>query len=123
MWVFTSFGAFSVVAPKSDEGRGPTVEADKAMIRSRRRGDLEELFRRYPALAGTRIIESDHADYRWRAIVSRVVWADVMWQIATDATYTNFKSEAAAQAKGRDGRDYVHALHDVWAVMRRLQEG
>ena len=36
--------------------------------------------------------------------------------------WSNFKNETA-KYQGKSGREYVGALHEVWAVMHRLQEG
>jgi DNA-3-methyladenine glycosylase I len=38
-----------------------------------------------------------------------------------EQTWSNFKNEAA-RFQGKAGADYVHALHEVWSVMYRLQE-
>jgi len=45
----------------------------------------------------------------------------VMSEMADEQTWSNFKNEAA-RFQGNAGRDYVQALHDVWDVMRNLQE-
>ena len=37
-----------------------------------------------------------------------------------ETDYDNFKSEVA-RFQGREGAEYEHALHEVWAVMNKLQ--
>ncbi len=45
-------------------------------------------------------------------------WIEVTQELAAEIDYGNFKD----RAHSRSGDDkYVDALHDVWAVMERLQ--
>ena len=122
MWLFTTFGFFSVITPKENAGRGPKIEKNKVMIRARLRSHLEALQDRYPLLAKSRILQSPApADYHWRLIADRVVWGNVVRDLVVSSEITNFKSAAALEAKTPADHRYVHALHQVWAIMDGLQ--
>jgi len=116
----TTEGMFSAVCPRTEEGRGLDIETDKIMVRARVRGHLETLQIRFPTLREAELIETPHADYRFRIIVPKQAWADAVAEMISEQEYTNFKNAAAA-AQGPDDGGYVHALHDVWSVMYGLQ--
>lgn len=70
---------------------------------------------RSPALAPW---EDRHADYRWRAEVTREEWRDALVQLAGEIEYDNFK-HAVAEAQGHERADiYLR----VWSALRALQE-
>lgn len=106
MWIFTNFGAFSVV----QDDKNP----HEVMVRSRRRVDLVELRKRYvPDLV---IINTPDNDYHWRAFTTRIAVAEALKQIAYDIDYGNFKDSV------RDAR--LHdAYVDVWSAMYRAFGG
>ena len=122
MWIASVTGWYSAVCPRSDDGRGREIEADKIMVRARAFGHLHALQRRFPALAGAEIIVTPRADYRYRLIVPKAVWAKVVAAMVMEVDYDNFK-DAAAREQGPDERGYVGALHRVWSVMHALQAG
>jgi hypothetical protein len=90
------------------------------MVRARVRSHLEALQERFVDLRDAEMIETAHADYRFRIIVSKDAWADAVREMVMEQDYGNFKN-AAATAQGNDGDDYVHALHRVWSIMSDLQ--
>jgi hypothetical protein len=49
----------------------------------------------------------------------KVARADVLSELAQALTYDNFQS---AVAKQPDDAVYEDCLHDVWAIMRRLEK-
>jgi len=120
MWIFGTEGMFSAVCPRSEGGHGSDIETDKIMVRARVRNHIEALQARFPALRGAELIETPHADYRYRIVVPKEAWADAVRDMVMEQEYTNFKN-AAAEAQGADDSGYVSALHEVWSVMRRLQ--
>lgn len=116
MWLFTRHGFYSVTRS--------IQEPDKLQIRARAKGDLERLAgfmatREQPVAQGTakdlqKIIETPHADYRWRAIVTPEVWQIIAVELMADIIYSNFKNEIAD--------NYRHNLYlRVWGVMNQLQ--
>lgn len=50
--------------------------------------------------------------------MEKPVWSSVMKELADELDYDNFKS---AVAKEPNSSDYEECLHDVWAIMRRLE--
>jgi hypothetical protein len=58
------------------------------------------------------------SDYPFRIFVEKPVWSSVMKELADELDYDNFKS---AVAKEPNSSDYEECLHDVWAIMRRLE--
>lgn len=108
MWIFTTFGFFSIVQKPGD---------DRLTVRARARTDLDALRSQYlPALSET--IEGAGTDYRYRATVPRADLAQAMSRIVTDVTYSNFKSEVARGAG--HGRERLY--HRVWDVMYTLRD-
>ncbi|MFO1010534.1 MAG: hypothetical protein U1F29_10775 [Planctomycetota bacterium] len=99
------------------------VEHDRLMVRARKREHLELLRSQHAVLTGMRILRSpDHADYRWRVLVPRSVFAEVMREIVERLTVTNVKSDAHVH-EAETGRDYVSALHACHALFAKLQAG
>ena len=108
MWIFTTFGFFSIVQKPGDE---------RLTVRARARQDLDALRSQYlPSLSET--IEGAGTDYRYRATVPRAELAGAMSRIVTDVTYANFKSEVAA----RSGHGRSNLYHRVWEVMLKLRD-
>ena len=118
MWLFTPYGFYSVVCGSGMSGGAWQLAPDLLMIRGRSRGHLEALQKRFPELQAGDVMETPDTDYRYRLLVAKDVWADVVRQLAAEIDYGNFKSRAAIQSG--DPR-YVDALHEVWEVMERLQ--
>lgn len=119
MWISSVVGTFSVVQAGPEPGKQPGAPR-KLMVRARVMKHLELLQRDHPSLRRYPIIRSDPGrDYLWRIIVPRTTFARVMAAMVEKLTYSNFKS--AAEATPDLDRDYVDALHSVWAVFRKLQ--
>lgn len=121
MWIFTKHGFFSAVcARRGTGGHGQPVDPGRIMVRARDRRHLEELKSRFPAQLGScEIVATPEADYACRLFVGKPAWAQVLAALAEETDYDNFKSEVARH-QGPRGRAYEEALHDVWAVARRL---
>ncbi|HWR50112.1 MAG TPA: hypothetical protein VN428_03340 [Bryobacteraceae bacterium] len=117
MWLFTRYGFFSIACAQKQNG---TMDADTVMVRARCREHLCNLQERVSALATYEIRLTPGRDYACRIIVPKRVWADVLFDLATEQEWSNFKNEVA-DFQGEGGAGYVHALHDVWARMARLQ--
>jgi len=120
MWLFTKYGFFSVVSARKGFGEpGKPVDPDRVMIRSRSRTHLEQLQDRFPSLQGSRIESFSHSDYPFRVFVQKAVWSLVMKDLADELDYDNFKGVIGRQP---DEGQYLDCLHDVWAIMRRLEK-
>jgi hypothetical protein len=117
MWLFTRYGFFSVACASGENG---SLDPQKLMIRARRKSHLQKLQSRFPAIAAAEIMKLDYRDYRYRLLVPKAGWVSVIAELASEQDWSNFKNEAA-RFQGREGSDYVHALHNVWEVMDRLQ--
>lgn len=107
MWLFTDTGFISAVTHRDDK--------NKMMVRARDKKSLESL----AELAGTPIDKTPSADYPWRTTVTKKVLKQWMSKSIDDAEYDNFKSRVS---KTR-GYEFVDALHEVWSVMHRVEEG
>lgn len=107
MWLFTTKGFFSVVTADG--------EGDNLMIRARVRGDLENLKREHEP--GLKILDSAGTDYRYRAIIERRVFLNILVELGDEITYRNFKDEVKAQ----QGKKRYKAYTQVWSVMVGLQ--
>lgn len=111
MWLITPVGFFSIVEKPTDKGR------DTLTVRARVRSDLVALKRTACPSLG-RIRESADTDYRYRATARRADLALAVAQMVERLSYSNFKSEVAAQ----QGDERAHLYHDVWAVLHRMQD-
>ena len=119
MWLSSVAGTFSVVQAGPEPGKRPGAPR-KLMVRARVRQHLELLQRDHPSLWRYPIIRSEPGrDYLWRIIVPRTTLARVIAAMVTGIRYGNFKSACAASPDLDPA--YNTALHDVWAVFRRLQ--
>ncbi len=115
MWTFTRYGFYSTVQARDATGKYelPGVLS----VRARLRSHLEALTERFPEFlppAGA-IIETWRADYRYRLLVDRYDWADVVSELAREIDYTNFKNECPDP-------DYHKWLNSVWGAGFRAQE-
>jgi len=119
MWLFLKYGFYSVACASKEDG---SLDRDRVMIRARRAEHLRNLQERFPALAGAEILALRDSDYGYRLVVDKAVWLPVLVEAGEEQTWSNFKNEAA-KYQGREGTEYVHALHQVWGVMARLQRG
>lgn len=121
MWIFTKYGFFSAVSARRGNGRhGNPVDPGRIMVRARRREHLEALCTAFDEQLGkAAIMETATTDYRYRIVVDKPVWGRVMAALVDGLDYDNFK-DAAAHLHGH-GSAYVHALHAVWEIGRRMQ--
>jgi hypothetical protein len=123
MWIFTKHGFFSAVCARQGDGKhGQPVDPNRIMVRARIRSHLEALKKRFPDLLGeSEIQESAETDYAFRLFIQKSAWTQVAAGLAEETDYDNFKSDVARH-QGKAGAAYQHSLHDVWSVMRKLQE-
>ena len=108
---------YSIACASKPDG---SIDKDTVMVRGRQAGHLRNLQTRFPALAGT-IVTLPNRDYRYRIIVPKSVWVAALGEMAEEQQWGNFKNQVAKH-QGRAGAAYANALHEVWAVMYRLQE-
>ena len=119
MWIFTQYGFFSAVCARDEQGQ-PNPE--EMMIRARDKEHLERLQERFHQLRAYQIKESPRADYRYRIIVGKPVWAEVSLELVQEIDYDNFKDKVAETYADNDNMmRYEHSLHQVWQVMFSLQ--
>src|SRR5262245_45592923 len=107
MWLVTTQGFYSVVQDREDR--------DRLLVRARVKEDLEALRDQIPDLDP---FEDEHADYRWRAWVTRDQWCDAVAQLADKIDYPNFKSAVLERQGARRENVYMH----VWGELKSLQE-
>jgi len=123
MWVLTTYGFFSAVSARQGDGEhGRPVDPARIMVRVRRREHLERLIERFPDELGAASILETGKDYRFRIIIGKVAWSEVLRQLALATDYDNFKSTVEARLAGEaDAEIYEDALHEVWGVMYGIQ--
>jgi hypothetical protein len=123
MWLFTKHGFFSVVCARQGDGKqGQPIDTTCLMVRARVREHLEALKKLWPdhlGLCGIRTFAG--SDYAFRIFVDKHAWSRVLSELALETDYDNFKSEVA-HYQARAGGRYERSLHEVWSVMRRLQD-
>lgn len=121
MWVFTKYGFVSCTCAhkRDDKGRDMHVpDKDLIMVRARLRVHLEKLIEAGFLPEDSKIVETENNDYRFRVLVPKADFVEMLMMIAADVDYMNFKSEVMRV----DGpSDYEKALHRVWSVMYGVQ--
>jgi hypothetical protein len=118
MWVFSIYGFYSIACASKPDG---SLDPDTVMVRARCKDHLQNLQKRCPQLAGSKILSPPNRDYGYRLIVPKSIWVEALQEMAEEQKWDNFKNEVA-QRMGRDGAEYTDALHEVWRIMYRLQE-
>lgn len=101
MWVFLNNAMLSIVQDKDNP--------HFLMVRARLRGHIREVFPR------AEVIETPHADYRWRARIEREDVMNAMMAEVLGINYTNFKKSVRSNSLHSD---YLR----VWGVMLDAQE-
>lgn len=114
MWIFTKQGFFSAVSNSRDDA-GETVT-----VRARVMDDVQDLLRAldWEHAASVGIIETPHADYRYRVVVPRKVWAQYLVKCVDELTYTNVKDSL-----DKDDPLRHRAMMGCWRSMGALQPG
>jgi hypothetical protein len=111
MWLLTTTGFYSIVRKPWDR------QPDTLTVRARARADLEALRQHYLPELGD-IVESDTADYRFRAQAPRGAVAEAVRRAVADIDYDNFKSAVAT----RQGAAREDIYHRVWHDLFRIQQ-
>jgi hypothetical protein len=110
MWLLTLYGFYSVVCA-AEPGRRQSGDEhiDGPGLRTPSHRDTPG-----PVCGAGSIRETPDTDYRYRIIVPKACWKEVVSQMVEELSYGNFKGEAT-RSLGSGERDYYHALHDVWS--------
>jgi hypothetical protein len=119
MWLFTRYGFYSVACVNHCLG-ADIIDTSRVMVRARKRSHLEALQVRFPALSSLEIERTDHTDYRYRLLMLKTLWTQLVAELAGEQTWNNFKGEAE-RFQGPSGRDYIHLLHKVWSAAASFQ--
>jgi hypothetical protein len=120
MWEFTRYGFYSIACVASRRLARQSVRHGQSPV-YRCIAHLNNLQKRFPALAVGNILETPNHDYRYRLVIPKASWTAIVGELAQEQEWSNFKNEAT-KYQGKSGRGYVEALHKVWDVMHRLQE-
>lgn len=105
MWICVNDGFYSIVNKAKNRRRD-------LLVRARRPGDLERLFRGH----AIKVLTTLDGDYRYRADVPRALVGDVLAERVRAIAYDNFKDSVI------DGG--LHGAYSaVWSVMGALQKG
>lgn len=107
MWLFTKYGMFSVVLKPNGEFQ----------VRSRAKRHLMLLKARFGLGKKHHVIETLHADYGFRIVVSQAQFASIASALISEIDYDNFKNECHDMSDPA----YDRALMATWGVMHRLQ--
>lgn len=106
MWIFLNDAFVSVVEDRADSSH--------LVVRGRRKGDVEKFLEGCIA-AELRVVQTDHADYRFRASVPRRAVARALEAAALSLDYPNFKDSVE-----EDERHSIYAR--VWSAALSLDE-
>lgn len=108
MWLFMNNAFVSIVADRTNP--------DRVLVRGRLKGDVERALGK--TLRRAKVTRTPHADYLYRATITRRQLADRMLELVDGISYPNFKGSIPATA-AHAGRS--HAYHRVWDVMMDAQ--
>ncbi|TVP43073.1 MAG: hypothetical protein EA341_18780 [Mongoliibacter sp.] len=110
MWIASTNGFISIVQHWD--------KPDTLLVRARVRKDLLSIF------SELRIIEIPNADYRFRVLVSKNEFAELMFNQVMGIDYPNFKNRIATSDSQKDKLDIYH---QIWSIMfnyaKRLRYG
>lgn len=106
MWLFTETGFVSAVQHRDDK--------NLLVVRARDRLSLEPL----AGFADTEITTNPIADYPYRTIVSKGVFAAWTVDNIDNLNYPNFKSQVAITR----GKTFAGTLGGVWSTMLRAED-
>lgn len=113
MWIYTKFGMVSAVQDDND------FIVVRARIRKHLTTILDEFNRENgDQTRGRAIITTPGADYRFRVLLYRTEFADLLAWLAHQVDYDNFKT--AACKHDTDGL-YCESLHRTWQIAVDLQ--
>jgi hypothetical protein len=98
MWVFTSTGMLSVVAHRE--------LANYVLVRARSPIHIREMF---PYAA---VDETPNADYPFRTVISRELFANVIADYSLNISYDNFKNSI-------EENNFHDRCIEIWAIMLR----
>lgn len=116
MWLVTTVGFFSIVEKEWDRKTGTLT------VRARVREDLDALREQFlPELGPT--VESDTADYRFRAQVARSAFAAAMSKLAEAISYANFKDAVAERQGHYRATVYGRVWETLWRLQARASDG
>lgn len=122
MWLFTKYGFISAVnARLGGPNRSFPPDPSRIVIRARVRSHMQNLFDAFPGLLSGFEINEDtdgRRDYKYIAIVPKVVWVEVVSKLANEMNYPKFKS-SLIEFDGKN--DYHDSLLDVWHRMYETQ--
>jgi len=107
MWLATQHGFYSIVQK----------DVDVYFVRARVRKDLVNLV--VLLNIDNELLEWEGADYRYRIIVNRQVFLEIMIKLATTLDYPNFKGRIHERT---EQSHKLPAYHRMWATMAELQE-
>jgi len=112
MWLFTTDGFYSAVEDKHD----PSF----ILVRTRTAQDAANLQDRLAAIrCHVEVEATPHADYGWRLLVPRLMWAIYLQNAVEAIDYTNFKDKVH-EVQGQKRSDLYL---DVWSTLWDLQHG
>jgi hypothetical protein len=122
MWLFTQNGFYSTVKYEPAKDHHPTERtqslrsegSELLLVRTRDEGDMQRLVEVLPQVES---VQTDKADYLFRAVVSADEWLGFLEHETRNLDYTNFKNRVT-ETLGRQRHDM---LMEVWSTMRRLQ--
>ena len=124
MWHFTIYGFYSI-ACADKPGKGRKIDPETVMVRAHLKVHLQNLKNRFECLKDDKrypIQTEQGTDYRYRLIMPKSTWVNILSILAEEQTWSNFKDEAQKfERKNKQPADYVDALHDIWSVMHWLQ--
>jgi hypothetical protein len=118
VWILAVTGFYSIACASKPDG---TLDRQTVMVRARCKQHLQNIKTRFARLSGVEIVTLPNRDYRYRLIIPKAVWVGVLAELAGEQEWSNFKNQVAKQ-QGKRGAAYTAALHDVWEIMRSLQE-
>jgi len=106
-WYMNTDGYFSAVQNRDDH--------DTLLIRARRRDDLERLNGHLNKPCS--ILEWIGADYPYRIILKKTLWAKYVAYMAMNIDYGNFKACIPIGDYSKE-----RAYHNVWLALMELEE-
>lgn len=117
MWLYLKTGFYSVVYK-------PPCNKDELLVRARSKGDIEKLQKQLKAKYNYdgEVVDSPKADYAYRMILPREIFASFISSAAMELDYDNFKNTTCGKDYQRHDA-YMKCWESMYEWQRDLKKG
>jgi hypothetical protein len=122
MWIFSVYGFYSVACASKPDG---ALDPDTLMVRARCKDHLQNLQKRCPQLASSKILSPPNRDYGYRLIVPKSVWVAALQEMVEEQSGTTSRMRLLSAWGGTEPSTPTHSMKcgGLCTVCRSLKHG